>query len=96
MEPNEVLIDLIENAIDDVMDIDSNSRIWATSAATALTKELTNPLGANLHMLLDVLADYVLLEQNGIIDGAGRYSPADVNYHATELAKLLESEKAET
>lgn len=43
------------------------------------------PEGVNAELIVEILSDYASLQQDGVIDSAGRYSPAD----AMEQADLL-------
>lgn len=91
-QPNGALIDLLYNAMTDANDIDATFTTFAEAGARALTDLLTDPDECSLPMLLDALADYAELLNDGRIDGAGRYLPADIHQAAITLANLLEPE----
>ena len=95
MEPNEYLVEIIQEGIDDAMDLDTNSATWAKQAAWFLTTEINSKYGVNLPLLIAALDDYVQLQQDGNIDPAGRYSASDVAFGAHRLEQLFTMEKPE-
>ncbi|MGX1201102.1 hypothetical protein [Marinobacter sp. MBR-105] len=62
----------------------------ASAIATALTDVLTDPNTCNLHLVLDVLADYEMLLHNRRIDATGRHPASEVTKARIALSALLE------